>query len=530
MGLGRRFKASYAEPMTTSRQTRRFLVDVYPGLAAELHPTLNEGIDLAKVTSGSGRKLWWRAACGHDWQAQVNNRAHGNGCPYCANIRVLAGFNDLASRRPDLMEMWHPSKNVLDSSTLSPQSAQKAWWLCPEGHEWEAKVSNRFHGNGCPICKLPRGEEFAAAKRARRALARPIVHREKAPGSLPKGLFPGINDMATTRPDLALEFHPTKNAPKTPATVSAGTGDNLWWRCEEGHEWQMRGNTRTSAGLGCAVCAAVTAMASGKKRAGSGRALHVGINDLGTRRPDIAAEWHPTKNGDRTPADVTSSTGVKAWWLDEFGHEWESVIASRTGGGVGCPICAGLQTLTGFNDLATVRPDVAVSWHPSKNGNLGPTDLAQFSNKIVWWQCPEGHEWKSTVNNRSHDQGCPVCAGYGFQLSKPGFVYFLEHRDLRSFKVGITNIGTVRLDHFQANGWDILNLEHFEDGAKAVKVEAVIKRWWRKELGLPTWLGPEDMGRMAGWTETISSEEITAHECIERIRLEATAARGRQEA
>ncbi|MGN7191981.1 zinc-ribbon domain-containing protein [Curtobacterium sp. SAFR-003] len=511
--------------MSTAGTTRRSLVDARPDLVAEIHPTRNPDLDILGLTTGSGKRVWWRASCGHEWDAVVNNRVNGSNCPFCSNHRVLAGFNDLASQRPDLLGQWHPTKNMLDPTTISPQSSKRAWWLCPEGHEWEAKVANRFHGNGCPVCKLPRGEEFAAKKRARRALGLPIKHREKVGWRLPQGLLVGINDMATLRPDLALEFHPTKNAPATPGTVSAGTGVRLWWRCEEGHEWQMTGNARTVGGAGCAVCGAATAMASGEKRAGSGRALHVGINDLATRRPDIAAEWHPTKNGDRAPSDVTSSTGVKAWWLDAFGHEWESVIASRTGGGAGCPVCSGRRTLAGFNDLATMRPDVAASWHPTRNDELRPTDVTQYSNRIVWWQDAEGHEWRSTVNNRSHDQGCPVCADHGFQSSRPGFVYFLEHEGFRAFKVGITNEGTVRLDLFQLEGWTVLNLERFDDGRLAMQVESAIKRWWRKDLGLPIWLGPEDMARTSGWTETISNEELTAYECIARIRLETKLAR-----
>ena len=507
--------------MTTAGPTRRYLLDVRPDLVAQLHPTRNPHLDILHLTPGSAKKVWWVGPCGHEWDAAINTRTNGSNCPYCANARVLAGFNDLASQRPDHLKQWHPTRNTLDPSTLAPQTGKRAWWVCPGGHEWEAIIRNRYNGNGCPICKEPRGEEFAAAKRARRALGRPVKHRKKIAGTLPQGLIPGLNDMETLRPDLALEFHPTKNAPIAPSTVSAGTGARLWWRCEEGHEWNQTGNARTSLGLGCPVCEATTAIASGKKRAGSGRALHVGINDLASRRPDIAAEWHPTKNGVRTPADVTSSTGVKAWWLDEFGHEWDAVVAIRTGGGVGCPICSGHRTLAGFNDLASQRPDVAASWHPTKNGELTPTELSVYSNRIVWWQDAEGHEWKSTVNNRSHDQGCPVCADRGFQQSKPGFVYFLEHTDFRSFKVGITNEGTVRLDLFQIEGWEILNLEHFRRGVDAMQVEAAIKRWWRKDLGLPIWLGPEDMSRTSGWTETISSDELTARQCIERIRAEA---------
>ena len=39
-----------------------------------------------------------------------------------------------------------------------------------------------------------------------------------------------------------------------------------------------------------------------------------GVNDLATKRPDLATEWHPTKNGDLKPTDVAAGSEKKAWW------------------------------------------------------------------------------------------------------------------------------------------------------------------------------------------------------------------------
>ncbi|MCR1162316.1 zinc-ribbon domain-containing protein [Paenarthrobacter sp. UW852] len=313
--------------------------------------------------------------------------------------------------------------------------------------------------------------------------------------------------MATTHPLLAAEFHPVRNLPFTPETVVAGTAKRIWWRCHNGHEWETTGNSRASSGTGCPTCA--------------GQRILQGYNDLATVRPDIAAEWHPTKNAE-PPFDVTVSNGKKAWWLAPCGHEWQAVIASRTGQGVGCPVCSGRKTLEGYNDLATLRPDVAHSWHPLRNGEITPSQVNQYSNSQRWWLCGKGHEWKSTVNNRSHGQGCPFCSeGGGFKRGKPGYVYFLEHKELRSFKIGVTNIGTHRLEQFKAEGWTVLHLHSFADGSHALAVEGAIKHWWRAELKLPPWLGPEDMMQTNGWTETVSSDELTTLECVKRIQSQA---------
>lgn len=294
-----------------------------PDLAGEWHPTKNGSVLPSAVARGSGKKYWWIDSLGHEWETTISNRANGTGCPFCAAVKLLPGFNDLATKLPSLAAQWHPTRNNITPSEVAPQSGSKAWWICSEGHEWFASIRNRANGNGCPVCKVPRGEEFAAEKRRRRAEGKPVRKRVVDPNRISQGLVPGHNDMATTQPKLAAEFHPFKNAPFTPSTVVAGTGKKIWWQCSHGHEWETNGNSRASSGTGCPTCA--------------GQRILVGFNDLATVRPDLAAEWHPTKNNLRRPSEVTISNGKKAWWLAGCGHEWEAVVSSRTGRGSVAP-------------------------------------------------------------------------------------------------------------------------------------------------------------------------------------------------
>jgi hypothetical protein len=55
--------------------------------------------------------------------------------------------------------------------------------------------------------------------------------------------------------------------------------------------------------------------------------------------PDVAAQWHPTKNGNKKPENFTPGSGKKVHWRCERGHEWEAVINDRTNGS-SCPECA----------------------------------------------------------------------------------------------------------------------------------------------------------------------------------------------
>lgn len=72
--------------------------------------------------------------------------------------------------------------------------------------------------------------------------------------------------------------------------------------------------------------------------------LIVGLNDLATVNLDLAAEWHPTKNGSLLPSQVTAGSSKKVWWLGKCGHEWEAGVSSRNKG-IGCPYCSGHRAI-----------------------------------------------------------------------------------------------------------------------------------------------------------------------------------------
>ena len=176
------------------------------------------------------------------------------------------------------------------------------------------------------------------------------------------------------------------------------TAQKAWWRCPNGHEYQSRVSARAHQNDGCPICAGKTVIA--------------GVNDLATLYPNLAKEWHPTKNGDLKPTAVAGGSNRAVWWQDEFGHEWKAMISDRSSGGKGCPYCAGKKVLVGFNDLATKEPKIAAQWHPTLNGTRTPEMFTCGSNRKIWWQCGEGHVWQAPIGRRCYlRSGCPVCSG-----------------------------------------------------------------------------------------------------------------------
>ena len=358
-------------------------------LLAEWDSERNLPLTPETVSRGSKRRVFWRCANGHSWQAAVHTRSgSGTGCPYCSGRLPVPGETDLATRYPDLAAEWHPTKNGdLTPSDVLPGSHRLVWWQCPHGHEWRAQIKSRVSGAGCSVC-------------SNRALLR------------------GVNDLATNNPELARQWHPTKNGDLTPRDVLAGSRRKVWWICEHGHEWQADVSSRNH-GTGCPVCA--------------GKKVISGENDFASQYPELARQWHPTKNGSLRPDQVTPSSNKKVWWICDKGHEYQAVIASRTRRHGGCPYCQNVKVLSGFNDLATKYPKIAAEWHPTKNGDLTPDQVLPGSRRRVWWQCKNGHSWEAVVYSRTGAQnsGCPVCTGYAVGKRRARYAQNFEEMEKR---------------------------------------------------------------------------------------------------
>ena len=131
------------------------------------------------------------------------------------------------------------------------------------------------------------------------------------------------------------------------------------------------------------------------------------INSLQLIFPELSKEWHPTKNGELTPHQISSKNGRKVWWLcPACQGEWEAVISNRANGS-GCPYCSGHQLVVGKNDFATCYPEWIPYWHPTKNLPLTPQSVTKKSGQPIWWQCEKGHEWNRPLSHRTK---CPYCS------------------------------------------------------------------------------------------------------------------------
>ena len=195
-------------------------------------------------------------------------------------------------------------------------------------------------------------------------------------------------------PGLLEEWCWGKNTGVSPDILTCGSGKKVWWKCSLGHEWEASPNSR-KYGVGCPYCA--------------NRKILRGFNDLATIHPALAAEWNNEKTKELTPYDVAPASSKRVWWQCKNGHEWQATVLTRHQGS-NCPYCANLKVLRGFNDLASVNPELANEWDYERN-SLTPEEVVAGSNKRVWWKCSIcGHEWETTVVARNLGQGCQKCA------------------------------------------------------------------------------------------------------------------------
>ena len=349
------------------------LATTNPEIAAQL-------VDESLATSlcrTSGRKVAWRCDKGHVWEASVASRVSiGSRCPYCSNRRVLAGYNDLATTHPEVAaQLVDPSL----ASTVTAGSKKVLSWKCERGHVWDAAVSKRVrahdkeHATGCPYCA---GKKVLA----------------------------GFNDLATTHPDIAAMCVD----PDFARSHSHGSHDVGRWRCECGHEWEAEVAYVVMTGGACPLCS---------KRSVR---VRVGENDLGTTRPDLAAQLV-----DKDLAHVLHErSGRCVRWRCEHGHEWDAVVRDRVVRGFGCPYCSGKRAIEGQTDLATLRPDIA--------GELVDKEMARVlrpgSSKRMRWVCEKGHEWETSVYARTKPDGtrCPICSGHGTSKGERELADFVE--------------------------------------------------------------------------------------------------------
>jgi hypothetical protein len=340
--------------------------DTHPAMAAQWHETLNGALTPSDVFAGSGDKVHWRCAVGHEFQQSLNNRtSKGVGCPVCSNFEIRADVNSISALCPDLARQWDRERNgARTPETVGVGSEYRAWWICQDGHgPYQMMVSRRAVGGGCQYC------------------SRQKVHPDTS--------------IVATHPSVAARFHPTRNGKLRPTELLSGSGLTVWWKCaDRGHSYRSTVSRQTT-GTGCNVCSNKVVT----KR-----------NCMRKTHPLLASQFHPTKNGDLTPDEVIAGCGKPLWWLCELGHDWQAEGHVRVHQGTGCPYCSNARVWVGFNDLPTTHPWLLSEFDHEKNAPLLPTGIIAGTSRRIWWKCERHGSWPAKGADRVKGSGCKDCS------------------------------------------------------------------------------------------------------------------------
>ncbi len=431
------------------------LLTTHPEIAKEA-----DGWDPTTVIAGTSKKYRWKCQEGHLYLSPPDARTgkRKQGCAVCANQKVLAGFNDLATTHPEIAKEadgWDPTTVVAGSKESRP-------WKCAKGH----------------------------------MAVQPILYRSRADISCPtcgnREVLAGFNDLATTHPEIAKEADGWD-----PTFFLASNEAKQKWKCSKGHNYYAVIYSRALAGNGCSVCGNRTVLA--------------GYNDLATTHPEIAAEaegWDAST--------VTYGNETKQKWKCPKGHSYLISPNGRTSAGKenrGCPVCANQQLLSGYNDLATRYPLIA-----AEADGWDPTKVIAGSRRKQKWKCPEGHTYFASQDSRtSKGSGCPSCAEFGYDPNKDGYLYFLEHPVWEMFQIGITNFPDDRLGNHRKLGWEVLELRGPMDGHLTQNWETSILRMLKKRGADLS--NSKIAGKFDGYSEAWSKTTFHATSIKELMRV-----------
>ena len=507
------------------------LASQYPEIAAEWHPDKNGSITPDSVTPHSAKKYWWKCLKGHEWFVSPSTRIKKGGseftsCPYCSNRKVMPGFNDLQTKYPDIAKEWDEEANDKTASEVLYGAVAMAHWKCSFGHRWKASVVSRTHmHSGCPECDKERHTSFPeqaiyyyikmafpdsingstkeigkeldifipsirtaieydgvhwhnnsktdAKKNAKckendvrliriREQGLPMyddcicIQEDTLVGNI-RALFSFLgnddcdidlerdekqilssymsivrsNSIAFQFPELLKEWDYERNTGINPEMVQVGTHREYYWKCSEcGKVWQARVYVRTTLGCGCPNCGTKKQTITMRKR------LVERTSSLYEEHPELCKEWDYEKNT-ISPKEITSGSNIGVWWICPKGHSYKTSVVNRTnrkkedGSFSGCRICGTTQgaKLRSVNDakqkgsLHQLFPELAAEYDNERN-ELTSDEVSPGSSRKVWWICPKGHSYQTSIVNRTNRRkedgsfpGCRICgAAHGAKM------------------------------------------------------------------------------------------------------------------
>ena len=414
----------------------------------------NINVTIHTVTYGTNRKVAWKCSKGHKWITSINTRtAMGTKCPICNSKMISLPekfiYNALSSIIPNMEHnykmpkrlggyeldiclpdqklvieyngsFWHSELNedgIFDENSREVYKTK----VCEsigfrlihvyDGGDTTIPILN----NNIITFKKDECDKYSQLKLVIQLILKELNIEDTIDYEYIKEYTIKYYNKVTLEdslaykyPELLEEWDYEENKVYTPETISAKSTEKAHWICKKcNQKWEATVYNRTAGDNGCPIC--------------SNKKIVKGINDLQTKYPDIAKEWHPTLNT-KKPDEVAPGSNLEAYWQCQkcgYGEkgEWKTIIYNRAIKRYNCPACNSKVVIEGRNDIQAEYPDIAKEWHPTLN-KLKPNEVMSKSSKKIYWVCSKceygkNGEWLATVYNRvANHSGCPVCANH----------------------------------------------------------------------------------------------------------------------
>ena len=346
---------------------------------------------------------------------------------------------DFVINNKELMKKWNWEKNNalgFFPNKITCGSDKTVWWICNKDyrHVFDAKICHVSERRIiCPICANQR-------------------------------ILVGVNDLATTNPELIKEWDYEKNI-ITPQQITYGTNKKVWWKCEKGHNWQATVGSRAGGQkTSCPYCKNELKVSIREKALAYYLSKYFRIEEgkhfdwLGSREIDIyipqlnlgieydGRQWHKNIERDLKKDKLCDENNLKLMRVREEGcpkYETSSYfiyikidkdpilqlkeIIKKTFDYINNNFNTKLNTTPNIendymeilNKTLTISKESSIAnhilineWNYDRN-KVNPEYISLGSDKKVWWKCKKGHEWQATVSSRTGSMkcGCPYCAG-----------------------------------------------------------------------------------------------------------------------
>lgn len=336
------------------------LAFLFPELVKQWHPTKNGELSPWDFFASSDKKVWWQCEKGHEWYTKINKRTIGRGCHECksgtqTSFPEQAIFYYIKNIFIDALNRHVYQVNV-DKYEIDIYIPSLKFGIEYDGGKSHKNRKNddekkniALIKNGIKLIRIREGNLPELSSNGDVVIVKQIKRNDNELSKVIKIIFEHIaniykmtnlkldidihrdkfyildnilkeeleNSLEKQNHELAEEWHPSKNGNLKPEHVAPYSNIEVWWKCENGHEWMATPGERNNNGR--------------KKKCG--RCLGIVVsntNNLALTHPKIARQWHPTKNNEITPDQVLSSSRIRAWWICDCGKEFPMAINYRT--------------------------------------------------------------------------------------------------------------------------------------------------------------------------------------------------------